>query len=142
MQPLIAQANRTDAEMSVKAIEILERVGWPTASMVGKEAAEAWTHLIAQRASVVALDVSLPYLRAAAARNEIPAATIAEIEDRTDVVHGRQQRYGTQWTQSSERGYEPYPVDDLDLVEERRARLGLRSLAEHKGRMEEMYGTS
>lgn len=140
MGPILAEAKRVDGANSALAIDILDRVGWPTESMVGQEAAEAWTHLIAQRVSAEALDHSLPHLRAAAARGEVSRATIAQVEDRTDVMHGRPQRCGTQWTQSPERGYEPHPLDDALKVEERRARLGLVSLAEHKRQMEEMFG--
>lgn len=140
-QPIFAEAERVDAENSVQAMAILDRVGWPTESMVGKEAAEAWTHLIAQRVSAEALERSLPHLRAAAALEEVSGVVTAEVEDRTDVLHGRPQRYGTQWTQSPERGYEPHPLDDALNVDERRARLGLPSLAEHKRRMQEMFGT-
>lgn len=140
-QPFLAAADRVDAENSVQAIAILDCVGWPTESMVGKEAADAWTHLIAQRVSVEALDYSLPHLRDAAARDEVSGLTIAQVEDRADVLHGRPQRYGTQWTQSPENGYEPRPLNDEVEVEELRALLGLASLAEHKRRMEEMFGT-
>lgn len=140
MQPIIAEAQRIDAEVSLRAMEILDRAGWPTESIVGQEAAEAWTHLIVQRVSAETLGLALPHLRAAAAHGEVSAVTIAEVEDRLDVVNGRPQRYGTQWTQSPERGYRPYPMDDVASVEERRARLGLLGLAEHKRRMEEMYG--
>ena len=140
-QPIFAEAERVDAENSAQAMTILDRVGWPTESIVGKEAAEAWTHLIAQRVSAEALDYSLPHLRAAAARDEVSEATIAHVEDRSDVLHGRPQRYGTQWTQSPETGYEPHPLDDAAKVDERRDRLGLLSLAEHKRRMEEVFGT-
>lgn len=141
MLPIFAEADRVDVENSVQAMAILDRVGWPTESMVGKEAAEAWTHLIAQRVSAEALDYSLPHLRAAAARHEVSAVTVAHVEDRTDVLHGRPQRFGTQWTQSPETGYEPHPLDDAVKVDERRAQLGLLSLAEHKRRMGEVFGT-
>ena len=141
MQPIFAEAERVDAENSAQTMAILDRVGWPTESMVGREAAEAWTHLIAQRVSAEALHYSLPHLRAAAARDEVSGMTMAEVEDRADVLHARPQRYGTQWTQSPESGYEPHPLDDAVKVEERRARLGLASLADHKRRMEEVFGT-
>ena len=140
-EQIFAEAERVDAENNVQAMAILARVGWPTESMVGKEAAEAWTHLIAQRLSVEVLDCSLPHLRAAAAREEVDQVTIAHVEDRSDVLHGRPQRYGTQWTQSPESGYEPRPLDDPIKVDERRAELGLSSLAEHKRRIGEVFGT-
>lgn len=140
MDPVVKEAIRVDAENSAQAMAILDRVGWPTEAMVGREAADAWTHLMAQRVSAEALESSLPHLRAAAARGEVSLMTSAHIEDRADVLHGRPQRYGTQWTESPETGYAPYPLDDAVMVEERRARIGLLSLAEHKRSIEETFG--
>lgn len=139
MRPILADVERVDAEHSRLAMAILDRVGWPTESVVGSEAADAWTHLITQRVSGETVDYSVRHLRAAAARGEVSDVTAAQVEDRTAVLHGRPQRHGTQWTQS-EGGYEPHRMDDPVKVDVRRARLGLASLAEHKHRIEEMFG--
>ena len=45
------------------------------------------------------------------------------------LFEGLRQRYGTQW-RGGPHGLQPYPIDDPDHVDERRAELGLPSLAE------------
>jgi hypothetical protein len=67
----------------------------------------------------------------ASAKGEVPRWQFAYIDDRIRVFEGAQQRYGTQW-RSGPNGLEPYPIEDAAHVDERRAALGLPSLAELK----------
>lgn len=141
-KPIIDKANQLDAQNSATVIAIVDRVGWPTAQMVGAEAADAWAHLVSQRVSAAALDHLLPHLQAAADRGQVPDATVASVEDRADVLSGRPQRFGTQWTQQPDGPYVPYPMDDPVKVDERRANLGLSSLAEHAAMFQVVWGST
>ena len=104
--------------------------GWPTEHLVGVDGAKA-AHRIAQH-SINHPDFMRECRRLldeASARGEVPRWQFAYIDDRIRVFEGSPQRYGTQW-RGGLRGLEPYPIEDPDHVDERRADLGLPSLAE------------
>lgn len=109
---------------------IIREHGWPTERLVGVDGAKA-AHRIAQHS------INHPefmrecrrLLDEASARGEVPRWQFAYVDDRIRVYEGLPQRYGTQWREGPA-GLEPYPIDDSAHVEERRAALGLPSVAE------------
>jgi hypothetical protein len=109
---------------------IIANHGWPTEHLVGVDGAKA-AHRIAQHS------INHPefmrecrrLLDEASAKGEVPRWQFAYIDDRIRVYEGLPQRYGTQW-RSGPNGLEPYRIEDPDHVDERRAVLGLPSLAE------------
>ena len=109
---------------------IIATHGWPTERLVGVDGARA-AHRIAQHS------INHPefmrecrrLLDEASAKGEVPRWQFAYIDDRIRVYEGLRQRYGTQW-RDGPNGLEPYPIEDPDRVDERRAILGLPSLAE------------
>jgi hypothetical protein len=108
---------------------ILEH-GWPTERLVGVDGASA-AHRIAQH-SINHPDFMRRCRRLldeASARGEVPRWHFAYIDDRIRVFEGLPQRFGTQW-RGGPGGPEPYPLEDQEhVVDERRAALGLPSLA-------------
>jgi hypothetical protein len=62
-------------------------------------------------------------------KGEVPRWQFAFIDDRIRMNEGLPQHYGTQWHDGPD-GIEPYPIEDPDHVDERRAALGLPSLDE------------
>jgi len=104
--------------------------GWPTERLVGVDGAKA-AHRIAQH-SINHPDFMRECRRLldeASTNGEVPRWQFAYIDDRIRVYEGLPQRYGTQW-RDGPHGLEPYPIEDPDHVDERRAELGLPSLAE------------
>ena len=105
--------------------------GWPTVAEVGEEGQRA-TWLIVQHA------IGLPQfqrqclalLQAASARGEVPAWQVAMLTDRVRVFEGRPQFYGTHFDWDADGHMSPLPIEDASSVEERRAHVGLESLAE------------
>lgn len=109
---------------------IIAAHGWPTERLVGVDGAKA-AHRIAQH-SINHPDFMRECRRLldeASAKGEVPRWQFAYMDDRIRVYEGLPQRYGTQWRGGSH-GLEPYPIEDPDHVDERRATLGLPSLAE------------
>jgi hypothetical protein len=104
--------------------------GWPTERLVGADGAKA-AHRIAQHS------INHPefmrecrrLLDEASMKGEVPRWQFAFIDDRIRVFEGLPQRYGTQWG-GGPHGLEPYPIEDPDHVDARRAALDLPSLAE------------
>ncbi|MGH3260007.1 MAG: DUF6624 domain-containing protein [Streptosporangiaceae bacterium] len=76
----------------------------------------------------------LDALRSAVAAGEASPAHLAYLEDRVRVHAGQPQLYGTQFT--SEGGeLAPYPIEDPEHLDERRAEVGLEPFAAYEGRM-------
>lgn len=109
---------------------IIAAHGWPSESLVGVDGARA-AHRIAQHS------INHPefmrecrrLLDEASTKGDVPRWQFAFIDDRIRMFEGLPQRYGTQWIDGPN-GPEPYTIEDPEHVEERRAALGLPSLAE------------
>ena len=111
---------------------IIATHGWPTERLVGVDGAKA-AHRIAQH-SINHPDFMRECRRLldeASAKGEVPRWQFAYIDDRIRVFEGSRQRYGTQW-RGGPNGLEPFPIEDAAHVDERRAALGLPTLAERK----------
>lgn len=110
--------------------EIIANYGWPVESLVGVDGAKA-AHRIAQHSinHPQFMRECRQLLDEASAKGDVPRWQFAYIDDRIRVFEGFPQRYGTQWRDGPE-GLEPYPIEDPDHVDERRAALGLPSLDE------------
>lgn len=112
--------------------EILAEIGWPTEDLVGAEAARAaW--LVAQHADHQ-LDVQR---RAFALMSEAVDAgrasryQLAFLQDRLLVNSGRPQVYGTQIADVRDGNPVPWPCEDWEHLDERRAEAGIPPFAEY-----------
>jgi hypothetical protein len=111
--------------------DLVDAHGWPGKSLVGADGADAaW--LFAQHADrqPQLQRKFLDLLRAAVAAGEASATNLAYMEDRVRVAEGHPQLYGTQFTGVVVR-YEPFPIEDEEHVDERRASVGLGPLADY-----------
>ena len=73
----------------------------------------------------------LTLLRDAIANGEAEPWQAAMLEDRIRLLEGRFQVYGTQFDWDEEGELSPYPpIEDLDHLEERRKKAGLRPMVE------------
>ena len=111
---------------------ILEAHGWPGRALVGEEAsAAAW--LILQHAignpALQRRGLALMSATAAAA-GDVSLVHVAMLEDRIRSNEGKGQRYGTQFDWDEEGRISPLPLEDETNVDQRRAEIGLPSLAE------------
>ncbi|MFJ2606477.1 DUF6624 domain-containing protein [Streptomyces sp. NPDC087425] len=106
--------------------EILDAYGWPTADLVGEEAARAaW--LIAQHADRQ-LDVqrrALRLLGQAVSAGLAGPRELAFLHDRTMVNDGRQQVYGTQIAGVKDGAPIPWPCEEPERMDELRAEVGI-----------------
>jgi hypothetical protein len=115
--------------------QVIADVGWPGKSLVGEDGAHAaW--LLAQHAdSDPAFQRRcLDLLTAAAERGEATIRQQAYLTDRVLLHEGKPQEYGTQAIARDGR-FEARKLRDPDHVDERRASVGLDSLAEYLARM-------
>lgn len=115
--------------------EIIDRYGWPTTTLVGSEAARrAW--LIAQHADR-RLDLqrrAVALLTAAVSAGEADPTHLAMLRDRLLVNEGRPQIYGTQIATVVDGEPVPWPCEDPERMDVRRAAVGLEPFAAHIAR--------
>jgi hypothetical protein len=106
--------------------EIMDEYGWPTADLVGEEAARAaW--LIAQHADRQ-LDVQRRALRLMEQAVDAGSASpreLAFLRDRTLVNEGRNQIYGTQIAGVQDGAPVPWPCEEPERMDALRAEVGI-----------------
>lgn len=125
----------TDAANQKRIKQIVEQYGWPTFAMVGEDGAgAAW--LIAQHSDrdkefqrrVLAL--MDPQVKSGQASGK----HYAYLYDRTHYP----QRYGTQGSCVSRDEWQPFDIEEIGTVDERRQALGMPSLSEYAKRFKEL----
>ncbi|MFJ9411418.1 DUF6624 domain-containing protein [Streptomyces sp. NPDC101393] len=106
--------------------EIMDAYGWPTADVVGEEAAHAaW--LIAQHADRQ-LDVqrrALRLMHQAVSAGAAGPRELAFLRDRTLTNEGRKQIYGTQIAGVKDGAPVPWPCEEPERMDELRAEVGI-----------------
>ena len=119
--------------------EIVEQMGWPTRSKVGRHASEmAW--LLVQHADLDrAFQRTCLDLMKVQSAGEVSPGNIAYLEDRVRLAEGRPQIYGTQFFADEAGKWGPRPIEDPDRVDERRQAVGLQPLSEYARDVEQSY---
>ncbi|WP_425586299.1 DUF6624 domain-containing protein [Streptomyces sannanensis] len=112
--------------------EIMDEYGWPTAELVGEEAARgAW--LIAQHADRQ-LDVqrcALRLMQRAVDEGSAGRRELAFLRDRTLVNEGRRQIYGTQIAGVRNGSPIPWPCEEPERMDELRQEAGIEPFDEY-----------
>ena len=130
-----AEWQRVDEDNTRWLGDLLTTRGWPGRTMAGEDGAQAaW--LLAQHADrAPALQRAfLDAVRGAVGQGEASPAHLAYLEDRVRVHAGQPQLYGTQFTVTSDT-FGPYPIEDPQRLDERRAAAGLEPFAVYEARM-------
>lgn len=113
--------------------EIIKEYGWPKISEVGQVASQAaW--LVAQHTynDVPFQEECLNLLQEAAENGEADMSHVGYLIDRIRVRKGLPQIYGTQWGYKDAQGnIGPYPIEDQENLDQRRAKMGMGSFAEY-----------
>ncbi|MFE7562537.1 DUF6624 domain-containing protein [Kitasatospora sp. NPDC057500] len=123
---------RLTAQHADRLGEIMDAIGWPTVELVGEDAARAaW--LIAQHADRQ-LDVqrrALRLMERAVADGAASPRDLAFLRDRTLVNEGRRQIYGTQIAGVKDGSPVPWPCEEPERMDARRAEVGIPPFAEY-----------
>jgi hypothetical protein len=111
--------------------EIVDQLGWPGRSTVGEEAAQAAWLILQHAIAHPALQRKCFLLLVEQVQSgEISPKEMAMLEDRIRCFEGRPQRFGTQFDWDEQLLMSPLPMDDANLVEERRKLIGLQPMSE------------
>lgn len=126
-QPRMAEVHHRNA---VRLAVIMSELGWPSRSLVGREAADAaWLVLQHAIGDPPVMRRGLELLRALPS-GEVDPIQVAMLEDRVRTFSGLPQLYGTQFDWDEHGEMRPRPIEDEAHVDARRAAIGLPSLAE------------
>ena len=139
--PLIVQQTMLiDRENTKTLRKLVELCGWPKRGVHGSQAlSDAW--LLAQHADKdEALQrIVLSNITKAVDAGEAPVDQLAYYSDRTAILAGKPQLYGTQLNLNKSCEFEFSPFDDVVKVEERRRKIGWPTLQEYKKTVTENF---
>ena len=117
--------------------EIIKQYGWPGRTLVGQKGSNAaWT--IAQHGGKEFMHETLPLMKEAVDKGELPGGSYATSVDRTRIQDGLKQIYGSQFN-TRDGKCEPLPIEDPEHVDERRHEMGLQPLADYTNALCSMY---
>lgn len=110
--------------------EMLTQYGWPNEELVGPDGAYAAWLVVQHGIGDPSLQRKvLSLLEKEAAEGRVPAWHAAYLADRIAMYEERPQRYGTQWLEDPRDGRtRPWPIEEPDHVNSRRANVGLGPL--------------
>ena len=120
--------------------EVVEKKGWPTFTMVGKDGGNAaW--LLVQHADLdrALQKKCLGLMKELLLKDEVSKKDYAYLTDRVLRAEGKKQVYGTQF-HTVDGKLVPQPIEDEAKVDERRKEMGLGTLDEYRKQIESMYG--
>jgi DNA-directed RNA polymerase subunit RPC12/RpoP len=119
---------------------VVHRHGWPGRSLVGEEGSEAAWLLVQHSDRDLEFQARcVELLREAVLLSEASPGNLAHLIDRVQLASGETQLYGTQLNAFEGRYVAPR-LRDPDLVDLRRASVGLDSLQRHLARALEQFG--
>ncbi|MFI7329161.1 DUF4135 domain-containing protein [Streptomyces rubiginosohelvolus] len=113
--------------------------GWPGHALVGAEAAAAASRLVQHtRKHLDFRRHCLELMRDAAERRDLPWREVAYLTDGLRVDEGRPQVYGTKFEPVAGE-LVPWPIEEPEQVDRRRAALGMEPLADHTDRIRRRF---
>jgi len=129
---LLEEESRIDWRNTARMKAILDEIGWPTQSMVGKDGARAaWLLALHADHDTPFQRRCLDLMKTALQQDEVSAVHVAYLTDRVRTREGKPQVFGTQYDyHDGVRRY--FPIEDLEHVEERRSEVRLPPLGEYR----------
>ncbi len=130
MKELWRTISEKDSTNLIVVRRILDERGWLGAPIVGVSG-NSTLFLVIQHADIATQEKYLPMMREAVGKGNAVGSDLALLEDRVALRQGKRQIYGSQVGRDNSGEHYLSPLDDPDHVDERRAAVGLRPLAEY-----------
>lgn len=128
---LKVKMNEVDSLNLLTVKSIVKKYGWLDAKTVGDKANSA-LFLVVQHAPLKERLYFLSIMEEAAKRGGILKKDMALLADRNALDQGKKQIYGTQlWFDNNTKRYYAFPIENEEKVDERRAEVGLSSMASY-----------
>jgi hypothetical protein len=117
--------------------EIIKENGWPGNDLVDTHGADAAWYITQHSVlDTEFMNSCLPLLQDAVANKQAEGRHLAFLQDRILTMAGKPQKYGTQFTLNVEGEAVPFPIENLEIVDDLRVDLGLETLAERTSYMQ------
>ena len=116
---------------------VVDEHGWPGRRLAGVDGADAAWLIVQHSGDLDFQRKCLDLITAAVEAGDADHSHLAYLMDRVLVREGKRQLYGTQFRQS-EQGMEPFPIEDFEHVDQRRAAIGLMPLAAYAAELESL----
>jgi len=129
-EELAAKGEEVDRANTAWLKEVIEKHGWPTNALVGKDGAHAAWMLVQHADRDRPFQRQCLNLMAALPKNAISQSDFAYLTDRVRRAENKKQLYGTQF-EVVEGKLKPRPMEDEASIDKRRAEVGLQPLAEY-----------
>ncbi len=126
----IRELELVDAQNTAWLHEVVATGGWPTRNRVGDEAARAAWLLVQHADHDPAFQKTCLDQFRTLGHDEVDQSLVAYLTDRVNLAHGLPQTYGTQ-VENHDGTWRPRLLEDPANVDERRAAVGLPTLAEY-----------
>jgi hypothetical protein len=136
---LMQRMMRVDSGHTARLGEIVAAHGWPGPSLVGEKASNAAFLIVQHSPSEAFRKEMLDLMRAAAVVGEARLSDVALLTDRVLTGDGEPQLYGTQF-HIVDGELVPYPIAEAETLEQRRAEMGLTTMADYVKALSKMYG--
>ncbi len=131
MDALWSKMNWVDSINTARVTEILDTHGWLGTKAIGASGNSA-LFLVVQHADIEVQEKYLPMMREAVKSGNAQGSSLALLEDRVLMRHGKKQLYGSQLRSDPTTGEKYFfPIEDIDHVDEKRASVGLGPLVEY-----------
>lgn len=138
-EKVTAKIKDLDAKNTKWLKGVIEKYGWPTAKLVGKDGASAAWLLVQHADAEPKFQRRCLDLMAKLPKAEVSQTNLAYLTDRVLLAEGKKQLYATQFTLVDGK-WKPRPLEDEENVDKRRAEAGLPPMAEYIKMIEKMYG--
>ncbi|MDR3402020.1 MAG: hypothetical protein P4L99_05930 [Chthoniobacter sp.] len=140
-QKLSGAIKKSDQENTERLGEIIEKYGWPTKTLVGRDGSHAAWLLVQHADDNTKFQRKCLDLMTKLPHGEVSQSDVAYLTDRVLLAEGKKQIYGTQFTFSDAK-WVPQTLEDEANVDKRRAEVGLPPLAEYVKSLESVYGSA
>jgi len=131
LDSLFQRMQTQDAQNEARVEAIITQYGWPGARLVGRTGSMA-AFLVVQHSNLAAIQKYLPLIREETRQGGLAPQNLALMEDRVLVFQGQPQVYGSQVRTNTSTGQaEFFPIAEEARVDERRATMGLGTLADY-----------
>lgn len=129
----------SDEARAARLTEILKQYGFPSAALVGKEAARSFVTMLTHSPSLELQRRALPLVERAARRGDIPVSDYAMLVDDKLGNEGKPQLYGTNFGLVNGK-FSLSKTQDPAHLDARRRKLGLPPILEYARFLARMYG--
>lgn len=134
MRELWVLQNEADSLNLVRVKAIIKEHGYPGKTMAGNRYGST-AFMVIQHSDLATQEEYLPLLTEAAEKGELSKSSLALLIDRIRVRNDQPQIYGSQVRQNPEtEKFEPFPIENPEEVDKRRAEMGLGPLADYLSR--------